>query len=402
MPTSDPHVPRTILDRTTELLEELCAISSASGDADGVRRVAERVGAALAGHGLAIEVRDEDDGGPTRQPLLVARGPATGERFLLLVSHLDTVLPALRPRRDGDRLVATGALDTKGGLAALVGALDLLAARGVPPAADLLLLAVPDEEASGVVSEAAVGRWGAGARAMLVLEPGEARGDAETLVAGRRGLTEWTLDVRGRASHSGLAYWEGRSALGAAAAWCAAGLGLSERGHGVTVNIARLVAGDTDFVDALEHNFALLRTSRRRNVVAERALAEGEVRYLSQPPGDALLAELGELASRVAAEHEVEMVFSTGGHLPPVEAGGAGAELVQRARDIARRHGWQLEVEEDRGGISFPNYVADIGRIPTLDGLGPVGGGMHTREEWVSLRSLERRVALLAELLASL
>ena len=54
-----------------------------------------------------------------------------------------------------------------------------------------------------------------------------------------------------------------------------------------------------------------------------------------------------------------------------------------------------------RGGISFPNFLLDPGRIPVLDGLGPVGGGMHTREEFVDLRSLRRRIVLLADLLAA-
>jgi acetylornithine deacetylase/succinyl-diaminopimelate desuccinylase-like protein len=37
--------------------------------------------------------------------------------------------------------------------------------------------------------------------------------------------------------------------------------------------------------------------------------------------------------------------------------------------------------------------------MPVLDGLGPVGEGMHTREEYVSLPSLARRIVLLADLL---
>jgi glutamate carboxypeptidase len=53
----------------------------------------------------------------------------------------------------------------------------------------------------------------------------------------------------------------------------------------------------------------------------------------------------------------------------------------------------------ERGGISFPNFLPDPATLPVLDGLGPVGGGMHTRGEYVSLVSLERRVALLADLL---
>ena len=67
----------------------------------------------------------------------------------------------------------------------------------------------------------------------------------------------------------------------------------------------------------------------------------------------------------------------------------------------AARRGWRLDLEEERGGISFPNFLPDPGRIPVLDGLGPVGGGMHTREEFVDLNSLRRRIVLLADLLAA-
>ncbi len=66
---------------------------------------------------------------------------------------------------------------------------------------------------------------------------------------------------------------------------------------------------------------------------------------------------------------------------------------------LAAAAGWRLEIEEERGGISFPNFLPDPDRIPVLDGLGPIGGGMHTREEYVELRSLGRRIVLLADLL---
>ena len=112
----------------------------------------------------------------------------------------------------------------KGGLAAFLGALDLLRHRGIEPPPDLLLAVVPDEEVGGVLSRAVIRRWSTGARALWVLEPGEPAGDgaetAETMVAGRRGMFQWRLDVRGQAAHSGLHYWEGRSALIAAARWC--------------------------------------------------------------------------------------------------------------------------------------------------------------------------------------
>lgn len=400
MPQPD-RIVDSIITRSRDLLVELCSISSASGELEGLRRVATRLGEELQARGLAVETVEEAGSDGTPQPTLVARGPQAGERYLLLVGHMDTVLPAIPPRIEGDRLIATGGLDMKAGLVMFVGALDLLAARGQLPPRDLLLVAVPDEEVGGQVSERVVRRWGAGARAMLVLEPGERQGGAETLVAGRRGMAEWRLEVTGKASHSGLAYWEGRSATAAAAEWAAQAQALSERGPGATVNVARLVGGDADFVGNLAAHHDLLGSPRRRNVVADRAVAEGEVRFLSSADRERVLGALAALAERVAAAHEVTTRFERGFSVPPVDPKGPGAALVARVVALARARGWELVVEEDRGGISFPNYLEDPGTVPLVDGLGPVGEGMHTRDEYVSLDSFARRLELLADLLVA-
>ena len=395
-------LPSEILDRTVSLLVELCGISSPSGDAEGLGRVAARLAAELSRCGLATEVASERDSDGVAQPLLIARGPKAGKRYLLLVGHMDTVLEAVPPRIEDGRLLATGALDMKGGLAMLVGALDLLAHRGQKPPDDFMLVVVPDEEASGVISERMVRRWGQEARTLLVIEPGEARGDMETLVAGRRGGADWRLDVTGRAAHSGLAYWEGRSALVAAADWAVKAQRLSRPGPEPTVNVARLVGGDADFVNDLPRHFNLLGSQRRRNVIPDRAAAEGEVRFLSTPACERVLASLEALTGQVAKEHNVTMTFMRGAVIPSVDPQGPGRPMAARVVELARARGWRLEVDDDRGGISFPNFVTDPARVPVVDGLGPVGHGMHTREEYLDLRSLERRIVLLADLLATL
>lgn len=384
------------------LLEELCRISSESGNLEGLRQVAEQLGGELGRRGLAVEIAAEPGADGRLQPVLLASGGRAEERPLLLVGHLDTVLPAIAPRIEGRRMVATGALDMKGGLVMLVGALDLLAARGEAAPDDLLLLAVPDEEVGGEIALPMVRRWSERARALLVLEPGEARGGAETLVAGRRGLTEWRLEVTGRSAHSGLAFWSGRSALVAAADWCRRAQALSRQAGGATVNVGRLIAGTADFVDELGDHHALLGTSRQRNVVPERARAEGEARYLTPAAGREVLCGLEALASTVALEYDVDVRWTGGMSVPPVDPSGPGAPLVERAVALAAARGFRLEVESDRGGISFPNYLADPSRLAVVDGLGPVGDGMHTRAEWLDLESLERRIVLLADLLSSL
>ncbi|MEW6336105.1 MAG: M20/M25/M40 family metallo-hydrolase [Acidobacteriota bacterium] len=391
------RLPEEVFARTKRLLVDLCAISSASAEPEGLRAMASRLADELQARGLRTEIDDADGA-----PVLVARGPDTANGHLLVVGHMDTVLPAIPPVLDGDRLLATGALDMKGGLAAFIGALDLLAGRGESWPRDLLLVVVSDEEVSGVVSEAAVRRWSERARAVLVIEPGEAAGDGETLVAGRRGLFEWRLEATGQASHSGLAYWQGRSAVAAVAEWSVRAQSLAEPGIGPTVNVARVLGGTAEFVDDPAQRQAMLGTSRQRNVVPDRAVAEGEARFLSAEDGERVRRSLETLTVEVGAERAVTMRFEVGLRVPPVDSRGANAEMVRRTVELAAKRGLRLSVEEDRGGISFPNYLADPGRVPVIDGLGPVGVGMHTREEALDLRSLARRIVLLADLLATL
>lgn len=394
-------LPAPLFQGAVELLRELTAISSPSGDAEGLGRLAERLAAELRARGLATEIRAEHSAEAGHAlPVLYARGTGTSRGHLLLIGHLDTVLPAAPSRLEGDRLAATGAIDMKGGLAALVGALDLLSHRGQRPPADLLLVAVPDEEVGGELSRAAIRRWGETARALWVLEPGEPAGDSETIVAGRRGMFQWRLEVHGTAAHSGLHYWEGHSALAAAARWVPEAEALSRRNGGPTVNAGRLVAGDAGFVDDLATANRLLGTERQLNVVPDRAVAEGEVRFLRPQDGGETRQRLFDLAKDIGRHTGTTVIFIPGSEIPPVDPEGPHSALSQRAVELAAARGWSLEIETDRGGISFPNFLPDPSRIPILDGLGPVGGGMHTREEFVDLRSLGKRIVLLADLLA--
>ncbi|HXU29415.1 MAG TPA: M20/M25/M40 family metallo-hydrolase [Thermoanaerobaculia bacterium] len=398
---SDELLPSELFASTLAFLSDLTALSSPSVDSDGLARVAAFLREALEARGLSVEIepRSGVEGGPTL-PVLHARGPAAGEGLgcLLLLGHMDTVLSAIPPKRQEGRLLATGAIDMKGGLATFVGALDLLARRRIAPPADLHLVVVPDEEVGGELSREATARWGALARAVWVLEPGEPRGASETMVAGRRGMRNWRLIASGTPAHSGLHYWQGHSALIAAARWCAAAEALSARGGGPTINVGRLIAGDAGFVSDPAGNAGLLGTESRLNVVPDHAIAEGEFRFLRAAEGEKIAAELTALARSIGEESGTHLDLSIGHAVPPVDPHGPQRSWCERAVALAASRGWTLEVEDDRGGISFPNFLPDPVRVPVLDGLGPVGGGMHTREEFLDLTSLARRIALLADL----
>ncbi len=401
--TGEPLLPPDLFASTLAFLTELAALSSPSVDRPGLERVAAFLREALEARGLAVEIEPRQVG-KTTLPVLHARGPAAAGNdapCLLLLGHMDTVLSAIPPVRQDGRLLATGAIDMKGGLATLIGALDLLALRGIAPPADIHLVVVPDEEVGGILSREATARWGASARAVWVLEPGEPREGSETMVAGRRGMRNWRLTATGTPAHSGLHYWQGHSALVAAARWCAAAESLSARSGGPTINVGRLIAGDEAFVTDPAANAGLLGTESRLNVVPERAIAEGEFRFLRAAEGETVAADLAALAAKIGEETGTALDLSIGHTVPPVDPHGPQRSWCDRAVALAAARGWTLEVEEDRGGISFPNFLPDPGRVPVLDGLGPVGGGMHTREEFLDLTSLARRVVLLADLFAA-
>jgi glutamate carboxypeptidase len=57
-----------------------------------------------------------------------------------------------------------------------------------------------------------------------------------------------------------------------------------------------------------------------------------------------------------------------------------------------------LEIgHELSGGVSDGCWTGAYG-VPTLDGLGPVGGSDHTADEWIEVASLPARVELAARL----
>jgi glutamate carboxypeptidase len=78
----------------------------------------------------------------------------------------------------------------------------------------------------------------------------------------------------------------------------------------------------------------------------------------------------------------------------------ASRALYERMREVARELGSDIGAERV-GGASDGNLTAAAG-IPTLDGLGPAGGGAHAVDEWVDLEDMNFRVALLVRFLESL
>ena len=174
---------------------------------------------------------------------------------------------------------------------------------------------------------------------------------------------------------------------------------MSERGDGPVVNVGRIVGGDSEFVSDVGEEHRFIGTTERLNIVADRCLVEGEIRFLDLVDRDRVFRTMNQLAAQISEEWRVEMRLEEVELIPPMTVSEPGRLLSDHLVAAAADAGWQLELETNRGGVSFPNFLPDPAAVSVIDGLGPVGDGMHTREEYVDLQSLERRISLLAEAL---
>jgi glutamate carboxypeptidase len=367
------------LPRYLAELEALVNIDCGSYTPAGVNRVADAVTASLQELGASVDrIAHQPAAGDLQLgDLVIGHLPGDGPR-LLLIGHMDTVFDpgtvAQRPfSLRGDRALGPGTSDMKGGLLAGLHALAALRATGARP--DVTFVANPDEEIGSVFSTPHIRRLAAEHDVALVLESARATGE---IVSARKGIADLEVTFIGRAAHAGVEPEKGRSAILAAARQVVAIHALNGRWPSVTLN-AGVIAGGTrpNVVPAS----CRLQLDLRAATGAEFDQAYAEVeRLVAEPVLDGVSAELQRMALH-----------------PPMERTPAASRLAELAISIAGELGFELR-DTSTGGASDANTTSNAG-LPSLDGLGPIGGDDHSADEWVDLSSIVPRTTLLATLI---
>ena len=339
---------------------------------DGIEQewVAERVAAWLAPAGCTSRWVAEPDG-PARS--MVVTLPGDGGPMVALLGHTDTVFPvgtaAQRPfRRDGDRCFGPGVADMKGGVLLAAAAVERLAAAPSRPFSEVRLLVCADEEtrlrAPAVCAEAG----GSRRRARLRVRARERR---HGVGAQGRDLADAPA-ARPPGPRRAPTPHRGRSAVSALAR--------------EILRIEALTAGRPEMTSVI----TTVRGGDSANTVPGEAQATIDIR--SSVPEDLVfaLAEL-ERDGAVRRRHRRDRG-------PRHLAADAANRVARRARPVAGRAIWASTIgEQHSGGVSDGCWTGDDG-IPTLDGLGPVGGADHTPDEWIEIETLEARIELAARL----
>ncbi|PSU71541.1 peptidase M20 [Photobacterium phosphoreum] len=314
--------------------------------------------------------------------LEVRNKPQTDHIDVMLIGHMDTVFPvgtaAARPMtHDDERAYGPGVSDMKSGLLSVVYALRDLD----PTALNALSICVcmnPDEEIGSLHSETWLKSVAINAKHVLVAEAARADG---SLVKARKGMARYRLSFHGKAAHAGNEPQNGCSAITEMAHWILAINAMTDFESGTTLN-AGVVSGGAGA--NIVPDFAEVVVDVRFWDNDEYAAVDAQIRALTETP---FIDGVTITVEREA--HKPSMVPSPQTEVLMAQVEAVGKEL---GIDIT----WQAV-----GGGSDANLTAVLG-IPTLDGLGPIGAGFHSEDEWLDLASIEPRIRLLQQVLVKI
>jgi glutamate carboxypeptidase len=360
-------------------LERLVNLDCGSYTREGVNEVATWTATFLQRIGGEV-IRHPDPDGVLGDTVEAAfRGEPGGPRALL-IGHTDTVFPvgtaAARPYRVDDGIAkGPGVTDMKSGLLTLLYGLEAALAAGPLPFERLTVVANPDEEIGSPSSTPHIERVARASDVAFSLECARANGD---IVSSRKGTGDYVITVNGRAAHAGVEPEKGRSAILAAAHLVIGLHGLNGRWPGVTCNVGVIEGGI------------------RPNVVAERAVLHVDLRAVDRAAMEAADAAIRELAAAPAVPDVTIDVDLRHRHWPMEKLPRSG-RLIELTQGLAAGLGFTVR-DAATGGASDANTTAGLG-VPSLDGLGPIGGMDHSPEEWLDVSSIVPRTTLFAALL---
>jgi glutamate carboxypeptidase len=362
-----------IAERAERDLAALVDVSSPSGDVEAAESVVA-VASALLPDGVSIERLECSSPGHAQD--LLAHLPGTGEGKLLLLGHLDTVIPHAEHhplRRDGELLRGPGTIDMKGGVAISLGVLRSLAERPGLYAEIALLLVVDEEWRTAPFVHAARFR---DHDACLCFEGGELTdaGD-DAVVVVRKAAGTIHVSARGRASHSGSEPDEGRNAL---------------------LALAR-VAGDV----AAHHDPrgperitvvpTIMRSGEAFNIVPAGGELSFDVRAARLEAIEALLDEVPPEVDGVSLDAKLTRRWPA-------------MQMAERAEPLLAQASAMLDrpvIGAERGGASDASHLAAGAPLLAIDGLGLLGAGSHAPDEHIVTASLRSRAEVALALVAA-
>lgn len=355
------------------------SIESPSVTPEAVTRMFEHAEREFREAGASVTTEAAPNGcGPVMKAHFPGRVEGPG---ILVLGHLDTVHPVgtidgpLKLRVEGDRLFGPGVLDMKGGIYLALYALKRLRSEAGLTHLPVTFMMIPDEELGSPNTRALIEAQARASKYVLVPEPAR----LGKVITGRHAFARYTVVTRGKPAHAGADNKSGRSAIR------------------VMAQLVETLEGATDMDRVVSFSVGVISGGLFVNVVPIECTAQVLCVASSKENLDYVHRFMANLPGTVP---DVAVEVIRGAERPLFSPSEGTLKLFEIARSIAAESGLQLEHGQFGGG-SDGNFTGALG-VPTLDGLGVVGGGAHTHEEHLVISSLVPRARILAGLLERL
>lgn len=234
------------------------------------------------------------------------------------------------------------------------------------------MLFTPDEEIGSPVSRRVIEERAKDACAVFNLEAGRPSG---SVVTARKGSAHFAFEIEGKAAHSGLHIEEGISAI-------------EELGYKI-IELKQL----NDPEKEITVNVGVVKCGINTNVVAPQALGSVHVGFRTLEDYQSTLERISQIVQTCYIPGTASRLTGDIGMLPMERTPGI-VKLFEVVKEAAAMLRIDLTEESTRGAADA-GFPASLG-IPTVCGMGPIGGKYHSVDEYMVLDSFVPRVKMLA------
>jgi glutamate carboxypeptidase len=397
---------RKIIDKVKSLdqesisfLEKVVNINSGTLNQKGVREVGEIFRTAFNEIGFQTEWINMPEQ-MNRAGHLFATVAGDKGKKLLLIGHLDTVFEENSPFQSFERIndsmaYGPGANDMKGGDVIALYALKALADLNLLQRASITVAFTGDEESTGKplsISRKALIEAGKKADIALGFETATS---FENATIARRGASGWSVETKGKRAHSSGVFNE-RVGAGAIFEMSRILNAFYEEVRGetyLTFNPGTLMGGTFVSYDKQTSSGEVF---GKTNVVAQTALVNGGLRFISEEQKENARAKMRAIVSQNLPHTSASISFTDS--YPAMGPTAGNQAVLDILSEVSQDLGFGPVSGYDPGrrGAADISFVADY--TDGLDGLGTMGNGAHTPQETVNLKTMNaliQRAALL-------
>lgn len=356
------------------VLEDIVNIESYTKDSEGVNKVNKHLREWLDKLGFTTKIIENDQYGNH----LIANIDGTAKNGkVLLMGHMDTAHPTgtlekFPLTKTEKTWHGPGLSDMKSGNVSMILAAKALYETHKNEISKIEILLTPDEEEGSPISRNIIPEYARDSKAVFNLEAGRPDG---TVVNKRKGSAHLSLEILGKASHSGAFYEDGISA--------------NDELARKMIEIKQLESKEKD----LTINFGVIKGGQSNNIVSPFSSATLHLAFWETEDFDEVFEDIKNIVDTPYIEGTRAKLSGKIGILPMSETENI-KKLLKIYLQTAEELGVHIESKPTKGA-SDAGFAAEEG-VPVICGVGPVGGKWHTSDEYMEINTFSERTNVLA------